>query len=73
MEILIRRELGVKSGAWGIAHVMIVEVDLLLGALENFDLIVLPYIPLINYEKQPALKRYVDNGRKLLIIGNCGM
>jgi hypothetical protein len=57
----------------GVTHVMIVEEDLLSERLSNFDLILLPYIPLLSKQKQEALKRYVENGGTLLILGNSGM
>ena len=56
----------------GISHVMIVEDDLLSGHLNEFDLIFLPYIPLLNLQKQEALKNYVEQGGKLLVLGACG-
>lgn len=57
----------------GIAHVMIVEDDLLSGKVADFDLVILPYIPLLSTEKQQALKRYVENGGTLVILGNSGI
>ena len=56
----------------GISHVMIVEDDLLSADLGRFDLIYLPYLPLLSTEKQLALQHYVENGGKLLILGQCG-
>jgi len=57
----------------GIAHVMLVEDDLLSNGLDQYDLIVVPYIPLLSAKKQEALKAYVKNGGKLILLGNCGM
>lgn len=56
----------------GISHVMIVEDDLLAENLSRFDLIYLPYLPLLSEQKQLALKKYVENGGKLLVLGNTG-
>ncbi|NUO82351.1 hypothetical protein HUU05_19935 [candidate division KSB1 bacterium] len=56
----------------GLAHVMIVEEDLLSARLSDFDLILLPYIPLLSQQKQEALQRYVEKGGTLLILGNSG-
>lgn len=56
----------------GINHVMIVEDDLLSDNLGRFDLIYLPYLPLLSTEKQLALKTYVENGGKLLVLGKTG-
>ncbi|MBN2413263.1 beta-galactosidase [candidate division KSB1 bacterium] len=55
----------------GIAHVMIVEDDLLTDGINQFDLIVLPYLPLLSLKKQAALQKYVENGGQLLILGEC--
>ncbi|MGH7491839.1 MAG: hypothetical protein ACREOO_05545 [bacterium] len=57
----------------GLAHVMIVEDDLLSPRLPRFDLILLPYIPLLSQKKQVALQHYVENGGTLLVLGNSGM
>ena len=56
----------------GLNHVMIVEDDLLDGDLSQFDLIYLPYIPLLSAAKQIALKKFVEAGGKLLILGRSG-
>lgn len=56
----------------GVSHVMIVEDDLLSGDLNRFDLIYLPYLPLLSREKQQALVKYAQNGGKLLILGESG-
>jgi len=56
----------------GIAHVMMVEQDLLSGAINDRELILLPYLPLLSLQTQHALKTYVANGGKLLILGECG-
>ena len=39
---------------------------------EQFDLIVLPYLPLLSGEKQRALKHYVEHGGALLVLGDTG-
>jgi hypothetical protein len=56
----------------GINHVIIVEDDLLNGKLNQFDLVYLPYIPLLSKEKEKALQSYVEQGGTLLILGRCG-
>ncbi|HPG38955.1 MAG TPA: beta-galactosidase [bacterium] len=56
----------------GIAHVMIIEDDLLTAKINDFDLIVLPYLPLLSLQKQAALQKYVENGGRVLILGECG-
>lgn len=57
----------------GVAHQMIIEDDLLSRNLGQYDLIIVPYLPLLSAPKQEALKAYVENGGKLLLLGNCGV
>jgi hypothetical protein len=57
----------------GISHVMVTENDLLKGNLAQYDLIFLSYLPLLSIEKQDALKKYVENGGTLLVLGQCGV
>jgi len=57
----------------GIAHVMIIEDDLLSKDLNRWKLIVVPYLPLLSIEKQKSLQKYVEQGGRLLILGNCGV
>jgi len=57
----------------GISHVMMVEDDLLNGNLNKYDLILIPYLPLLNQEKQEALKTYVENGGQLMVLGASGV
>jgi len=56
----------------GIAHVMLTEDDLTSAALQHFDLIVVPYLPLMSTENQQALARYARSGGTLLILGASG-
>jgi hypothetical protein len=56
----------------GIAHVMIVEDDLKSAYLAQFEVVMLPYIPLLSQEKQSAIKEYVEQGGKLLVLGESG-
>jgi hypothetical protein len=57
----------------GINHVMIVEDDLLNGKLQDYDLIYIPYLPLLSEKKQEILKGYVESGGTLVILGESGM
>lgn len=57
----------------GISHVMIVEDDLLSRRINDYDVIILPYLPLLSVEKQKALRRYVHKGGTLLILGRSGV
>lgn len=56
----------------GIAHVFIVEDDLLTDKVNEFDLIVLPYMPLLSMEKQKALIEFVNAGGNLFVFGATG-
>jgi hypothetical protein len=57
----------------GISHVFIVEDDLLTSKLNEFELIILPHIPLLSPEKQNALIKFVNGGGKLIILGSTGI
>ncbi len=56
----------------GIAHVLMTEDDLLNGNLSQYDLVFVPYLPLLSLEKQEALKKFVENGGTLLVLGKSG-
>jgi hypothetical protein len=56
----------------GIAHTFVVEDDLVPEKLVKYDLLLLPYLPLLSVNKQQALVRYVEGGGSLLILGACG-
>jgi hypothetical protein len=56
----------------GIAHVLAVEDDITSGKIKQFDLLVIPFIPLLTNEKQEVLVQYVRDGGSLLILGNSG-
>lgn len=56
----------------GISHIMLVEDDLLSGKINDMDLVMIPYLPLLSVEKQQALKDYVNNGSVLLVLGESG-
>ena len=57
----------------GISHVLIVEDDLLSRDLLGYDLVVLPYLPVLSLARQDALVRYVKKGGCLLVLGTCGL
>ncbi len=56
----------------GISHVFFVDDDILTGKINEFDLIILPYMPLLSIEKQNALVEYVKNGGKIIALGATG-
>jgi hypothetical protein len=58
---------------YGIAHVMLMEQDCLIEPLQRYDLIVIPYQPLLSEEIQARLVRYVEKGGSLLLLGACGI
>lgn len=57
----------------GISHVFIVEDDLLTNKLNEYDLVILPRIPLLSVEQQNALINYVNNGGNLVVLGSTGI
>ncbi|MBZ5596664.1 MAG: beta-galactosidase trimerization domain-containing protein [Acidobacteriia bacterium] len=57
----------------GIGHVVAVEADLELATLRQYDLVVLPYLPLLSAEAQQTLVSYVEQGGKLIILGRTGV
>jgi hypothetical protein len=57
----------------GIAHVLMVEDDLAGADLGKYEVIVVPYLPLLSADKQRALVRYVEHGGALLILGRSGV
>ncbi|HOT95519.1 MAG TPA: beta-galactosidase trimerization domain-containing protein [bacterium] len=56
----------------GIAHDLIVEKDLMDGTLKRYDLVVVPYLPLLSLEKQHALVAFARAGGKVLVLGESG-
>jgi hypothetical protein len=56
----------------GIAHVMLTEDDLSSPAINEFDLVIIPYLPLMSSENQQALVRYAKAGGTLLLLGANG-
>lgn len=57
----------------GVAHVMIVEDDLAGDGLNQYGVIVVPYLPLLSAAKQQALVGYVERGGSLLVLGRSGV
>jgi len=56
----------------GIAHVMLTEDDLSSPAINGFDMVVVPYLPMMSSENQQALVRYAKGGGTLLVLGASG-
>jgi hypothetical protein len=56
----------------GISHVMLTEDDLSTPAINQFDMVVVPYLPLMSSENQQALVRYAKTGGTLLVLGASG-
>jgi hypothetical protein len=57
----------------GINHIFLVEDDLTPSSLNNFDLIILPYLPLVSMKNQNNLLDFVKQGGKLIILGSSGI
>ncbi|MCH7643876.1 MAG: beta-galactosidase trimerization domain-containing protein [Myxococcales bacterium] len=57
----------------GVAHVLLVEDDLQAEYLSRFDLVILPYIPLLAEARQREIQKYVSSGGTVLILGQCGI
>jgi hypothetical protein len=57
----------------GISHVFIVEDDLVNNRLADIELIIIPYLPLLSPAKQEALKKFVERGGTLLVLGASGI
>ena len=57
----------------GVAHVLLVEDDLQAEYLSRFDLVILPYIPLLSEARQREIQKYVSSGGTVLILGQCGI
>ena len=56
----------------GVAHDLIVESDLLNGTLQRYNLVLVPYMPLLSLEKQNALVQYAKKGGIVLVLGKSG-
>lgn len=57
----------------GINHIFLVEDDLIQSRLNQFDIVILPYLPLMSEKNQNALIDFVRNGGSLFILGQTGM
>jgi hypothetical protein len=56
----------------GIGHVFIVEDEILERELTDFEVLVVPHLPLLDREQQIRLVSYVRNGGQLVVIGQSG-
>ena len=56
----------------GISHVMLTEDDLVTPMLNQFDLVIVPYLPLLSAEQQEHLLDYAKSGKTLLVLGASG-
>jgi len=57
----------------GINHTFLVEADLIPSRLDQFDVIILPYLPLMSEESQNALIDFAKEGGNLFILGQTGI
>jgi hypothetical protein len=53
----------------GIAHVMTVERDFSAEELKKYEVLVLPYVPLMSDFQLAEIKKYVQNGGGLVVMG----
>jgi len=53
----------------GIAHVMTVERDFSPQELKKFNVLILPYVPLMSDFQVDEIKKYVQNGGGLVVLG----
>ena len=56
----------------GVSHVFLVEKDLGQKDLSTFDVIVLPYLPLLSTAEQEALDTFAQAGGTLVVLGKTG-
>jgi hypothetical protein len=56
----------------GIAHVMLTEDDLQAPTLSQFEMVIVPYLPLMSAENQQALVSYAKAGGTVLVLGASG-
>ena len=57
----------------GINHTFLVEADLTSSGLNQFEVIILPYLPLMSEENQNVLIDFVKAGGNLFILGQTGI
>jgi hypothetical protein len=57
----------------GIAHVMTVERDFSVEELNKYEVLVLPYVPLMSDYQLDEIKKYVQNGGGLVVMGLSSM
>jgi hypothetical protein len=57
----------------GIDHTFLIEDDLESSNIYQFDIIILPYIPLMSQQNQSVLIEFVRNGGNLIILGATGV
>jgi hypothetical protein len=56
----------------GIAHDLIMESDLVAEQIRKYDLVLVPYLPLLSIKAQAALEQYIQGGGIVLLLGRCG-
>lgn len=56
----------------GIAHDLIVESDLPTARIDKYDLILVPYLPLMGLEEQKELRNYAQSGGVVIVLGRSG-
>ena len=57
----------------GIAHDLLLEEDVKNGNVDSYDMIIIPYLPLLSCEAQDGLVSYVREGGTLFVLGKSGV
>jgi len=57
----------------GINHTFFIEDDLYNTQIEQFDIVILPYLPLMSVQNQDLLIDFVKEGGNLFILGSTGI
>lgn len=56
----------------GISHVMITEKELTTQKLSPYDVLILPYIPLLSSEQEKIIGEFIQSGGGVVVIGPSG-
>jgi hypothetical protein len=57
----------------GVNHTFFIENDLINSQLKQFDVIILPYLPLMSVQNQNVIIDFVKEGGNLFILGSTGI
>jgi hypothetical protein len=57
----------------GISHTMLTERDLDPANLENLNVLILPYLPLLSKTSENEIQTFINHGGTAILIGPCGL